>query len=117
MLQRIKVWFSPETIPLKTDLLRPHTQPAQHIYDAFQVEAAKRSGREFEEWVVAERNVVFRAATEYAKKNSLTVPTMEDVERLENASLGADYGAKWSIKLANLMTAGHIWKRAFDAQP
>ena len=106
--QWVKAWFSPETIPVKNDIFRPHTHPARHIYDAFQVEAANRNGREFEEWVVAERNAVFLAATRYATEHKLTVPTMEDVERMENAALGADYGSKWAIKLANLMTDGHI---------
>jgi len=86
------------------DPLRPRMEPASLIYDAFQKEAEKRDGREFDEWLNAERQAVFDAAKAYAEKHGLTAPTMTQVIARERLAEGhTDYGAKWAIGVADCM--------------
>ena len=89
------------------DFFRPRNNPVQIIYDAFQKEAEKRNKRSVEEWTVNERQAVFEAAKNYAKKNELIIPTMEEIERAENYAYGsADYGAKWAYRISDFMQGG-----------
>ena len=84
------------------DCYRPHTEPAATIYDAFQCEASKRKNNK--NWIELERHAVYFAACGCAKKFGLREPTMKEVERAENDSIGsADYGSKWAIKVGNIM--------------
>ena len=86
------------------DFLRPHTEPARSIYDAFQDEAKKRPGRTFEEWHQAEIRSVFLAAVQQSGYLGLTIPTVDDVISAEHLASGhADYGAKWAIGVADMM--------------
>ena len=86
---------------------RPHTQPAQRIYDAFQDEAKKRECREPNDWQHQERLRVFREARDYAQENGLTVPTLDQIRQCETYALGhIDYGAKWAYKVAELISGG-----------
>ena len=79
------------------DIFQPKSEPAGSIYDAFQNEAAKRKGRNVEEWVKAERDAVFREATHQAQKLGLRVPTMDEIAAAERYAMGSvDYGAKWA---------------------
>jgi hypothetical protein len=43
------------------DIFEPRREPARSIYLAFQAEATKRKGRSVDEWLSAEREVVYRA--------------------------------------------------------
>lgn len=86
------------------DVFRPHRQPAQGIYDAFQAEAALRSGRKLDEWLEAERQAVWRAARDYAQQQGLRVPTIDEIKRAENYAAGSvDYGAKWAYQIERLL--------------
>ncbi len=88
-----------------TDIFRPHTEPARTLYDAFQTEARKRSGRSIGEWIEAERAAVWVAARDYAQQHGLRTPTWMDVVEAEPFVYeSADYGAKWAIRLAEKMT-------------
>lgn len=84
------------------DIFRPHTEPSATLYDAFKLEARKRNIQK--DWVLKERQAVYSAAVAYAKKKGICPPSLQDVQEAENESLGsADYGAKWAIKVANIM--------------
>lgn len=86
------------------DVFRPHRQPAQAIYDAFQMEAEKRRGRSVEEWLKAERQAVLAAASQAAEQMGLAVPTMEQVILAEHCAMGhVNYGAKWAYGIAESM--------------
>jgi hypothetical protein len=92
---------------LMHDVFRPRVQPAQMIYDAFQEEAKKRKGRDFEVWNTEELCAVWRAAKEYAEQNGLRVPTMEEVKRADTYAMGSvDYGAKLSYRVVEFMKKG-----------
>jgi len=99
--------FSAPSEVLEFDSMRPRKQPAQTIYDAFQAEASKRPGREYDEWVVAEREAVLRASVEYAACHGLRVPTREFIQEAEEMAFGADYGAKLARIIAEYMTDPH----------
>ena len=87
------------------DIFSPRTEPARFIYAAFCAESVHRKERELDEWLLSERQAVFQDAAEFASVQGWPAPTMEMVERAENAAVGsADYGSKWAIKLANSMS-------------
>lgn len=93
-----------EAVMSNVDVFRPRTGPAQAIYDAFRLEAQKRSGRAFEAWVAAERQAVWSAARDAAQQAGLPVPTMEEVERAEVMAQGhVDYGSKWAYGVVEAM--------------
>jgi hypothetical protein len=84
--------------------VRPTSQPAQRIYDAFEAEARNRNACAGLEWIVNERNAVHAAARSAASDFGLRCPTIEDVIAAENYATGsADYGAKWAYALADRM--------------
>lgn len=86
------------------DPFRPQSEPARRIYDAFQAEAARRPGRESSEWLVAERQAVWRAACDAASEMGLRAPTMALVEATERSASGSfDYGATWAFAIVNSM--------------
>lgn len=86
------------------DIFRPTRDPAQSIYDAFQHEATRRKGRTVHEWTTAERNAVFQAAINQAKKLGLRMPSMAEVEAAERYARGSvDYGAKWAYRVVDVM--------------
>lgn len=86
------------------DIFKPHHEPARGIYEAFQIEATKRSGRDAEDWIREERDVVFREAAHQAQRLSLRAPTMDEVVAAERYAMGsADYGAKWAYGVAEAM--------------
>lgn len=86
------------------DPFRPHQQPAQAIYDAFQSEAAHRRARSLDVWPRLEREAVHKSACQYAEHYGLTKPSMQDVEDAERYARGSiDYGAKWAYVVASHM--------------
>lgn len=90
------------TMKNKTDHFRPHTQPAQRIYDAFRDEATKR--KKSHDWEHQERLRVFREARDYAQENGLSFPTLDQVRICESYALGhTDYGSQWAYKVAELI--------------
>lgn len=92
----------PRTMP--QDVFRPTQQPAQSIYDAFQAEATHRRHRGIDEWMLAERTAVWRAARDAAQQLGWRVLTMEEVRRVENQAAGhTDYGAKWAYGVVEAM--------------
>ena len=87
------------------DIFRPSKGLARTLYDAFQEEAIHREGRSVEEWLLAERQVVWMAARDYAQQHGLRIPTMDEVKQAENCASGhIDYGAKWAYKIAERLT-------------
>ena len=90
---------------MKRDIFSPIHEPALSIYNAFQNEATKRKGRNVDDWIIAEREAVMRAATNQAAILGLRVPTMSEIVRAENYASGSvDYGAKWAYGVAEAMT-------------
>lgn len=90
---------------MQHDPFRPHRQPAQAIYDAFQLEATHRRQRKLDEWIRLEREAVFAAAGKYAEEHSLVKPTMLEIESAERYARGSvDYGSKWAHGVASLLT-------------
>lgn len=86
------------------DFFEPKTEPARSIYRAFQVEALKRDGRDFERWREAELDAVYQEAVSQAKKLGMRVVAKKDVEDAENYACGsADYGAKWAYRVVDAM--------------
>lgn len=86
------------------DVFRPTIEPARTLYDAFQREAEKRDGRDFEDWHSAELNAVCNAARQYAQSHALIAPTFEQVCDAEVCASGhVDYGAKWAYRVAEMM--------------
>jgi hypothetical protein len=91
------------------DMFRPRNEPACLIYDALIEEATKRKDKDIEEWIYDERMVVWNTAKEYAKKHSLYEPTLEEIVRAENMSVGfVDYAAKFAYKVTELVTRGRL---------
>ena len=89
---------------MEQDFFRPKRNPAQLIYDTFQKEAENRKKCSVEEWIKNERKAVFEAAKKYAEENGLIVPTLEQIEVVENYAMGSvDYGAKWAYKVCHIM--------------
>lgn len=89
---------------MQYDPFRPHGQPAQAIYDAFQAEASQRRKRTLDEWIRMEREAVHKAACQYAEQHGLAPPTVEAVEDAERYARGSvDYGAKWAYVVASHM--------------
>lgn len=94
-----------DPMSMQYDPFRPHQQPAQTIYDAFQSEATHRRQRTLDEWIRLEREAVHRSACQHAEHYGLTKPSMQDVEEAERYARGsADYGAKWAYGVASKMT-------------
>ena len=90
---------------MQYDPFRPHGQPAQAIYDAFQSEATHRRKRTLDEWTRLEREAVHKAACQYAEQHGFTAPSVLAVEEAERYARGsADYGAKWAYVVASQMT-------------
>ena len=88
------------------DIFRPTREPAQSIYDAFQNESERRSGRTSEEWMSAERKAVHDAAIIAAIRLGIAAPSYEDVLITEEMASGhCDYGSKWAYGLARRMMA------------
>lgn len=88
------------------DPFEPRHEPARNLYLAFQDEATKRKGRSGEEWVLAERTRVFEEAQRQAALRGWRAPTLEDVAKAERSAMGhVDYGAKWALRLVELMSA------------
>lgn len=86
------------------DIFRPTQEPARRIYDAFQDEATKRSGRSFEEWHGAEKNRVWAEARDYAQQHGKPIPTMEQIEAAERSASGhTDYGSTWAYGVVRLL--------------
>lgn len=86
------------------DPYRPNREPWRSIYDAFQLEAAKRSGRSVGEWIAAEEQAVLVAATRAAAQAGWVLPTLDMVRRAENYARGsADYGLKWVAQLVRFI--------------
>jgi hypothetical protein len=74
------------------------------LYDAFQAEAAKRTGRTVAQWQDAEERAVWAVARDYAEQFDLVAPTMDDVKRASTYASGSiDYGAKWAYAIEKLM--------------
>lgn len=86
------------------DHFRPRNSPAREIYDAFQEESKNRADRSTIDWILAEREAVWKAARDYALKHKLTVPTIKDIEQAELSACGhTDYGAKWAYGISEIM--------------
>lgn len=86
------------------DWLRPTTQPARMLYDAWRKESEKRDSRSYEEWVNGERQIMFKVANKAANLYNLTSVTMEQVELAEENAYGhVDYGAKWVYGILDYM--------------
>lgn len=86
------------------DPFRPSSEPARTIYDAFQTEAMKRQGRPVEEWIKAEREVVWATARDAAQNLGLRAPTMAEIESAERYACGsADYGKTWAFRVIEFM--------------
>jgi hypothetical protein len=89
-----------------TDIFRPRTDPARLLYDVFQAEAALRTEKHVDQWIIAERMAMWTAARDYAQQHGLRVPTLVDVERAESCACGhVDYGSKWAYGIAEAMRA------------
>ncbi|HDR8983193.1 hypothetical protein QZM46_07595 [Burkholderia vietnamiensis] len=92
------------------DIFEPKREPARSIYNAFQAEAMKRKGRHVEEWIVAEREAVFREATQQAQRFGLRVPSINEIEQAERYATGSiDYGAKWAYAIVEMMHKPAVW--------
>lgn len=86
------------------DVFRPKRQPAQAICDAFQKESELRDRRDVDEWVKAERQVVFEEACVQASRMGMICPTLEQVIQAEQSAYGhVDYGAKWAYGVVDAM--------------
>jgi len=68
------------------DIFRPHSNPTRLIYDAFQAEAEKRGSKNTDDWIIAERLVVWQTAKDYAQQKGLRVPTLEELELFMNTN-------------------------------
>jgi len=89
-----------------TDFFRPHHQPAQAIYDAFQAAAKNREGSTLD-WITKERNAVWEEAKKQAAILQLPPPTLAMVEQAETYASGSiDYGANWAYKLTEIIQKG-----------
>jgi hypothetical protein len=86
------------------DIFEPRHEPAKSIYLAFQTEALKRKERAVDEWIIAERDAVFRECAHQAQIHGLRAPSMEEVAAAERYAMGStDYGAKWAYQLIGVM--------------
>ena len=86
------------------DIFRPHYQPAQRIYDAFQDESKKRNSRALKEWQEKEILRVWKEARDYALEKDLNIVSIEQVKDCELCARGhCDYGSKWAYKISELM--------------
>lgn len=87
------------------DPLRPAAEPAASIYDAFCLATKKRGEFSGDSWIAYEREAILEASKRIAVSLNLRSPSLEDVIKAENNSLGsADYGAKWARGVADVMT-------------
>lgn len=86
-------------------IFRPTHEPARQLYDAFQIEAKLRKGREVGIWIEKERVAVWTAARNYAQQQGRMVPTLEQIRAKEQLALGhTDCGAKWAHGVAELLS-------------
>lgn len=86
------------------DYFRPRFQPAQDIYDAFQLESKKRDQRTTKEWIELEREAVWKTSCDCAQKLGLRIPLMVEIEEAERSACGhTDYGAKWVYGIVDFM--------------
>ena len=89
----------------KDDSLRPRTEPARTLYDAYEKEAERRHGRGAQKSVLAEREAVWSAAIDYANRRSLRAPSKTEVSKAEVLARGhTDYAAQWARNVAVKMT-------------
>lgn len=86
------------------DVFEPIREPARSIYHALLDEAKLRKSRSVEEWVMAEREAVFRAAAHQASVLGLRTPTMDEITLAERCAMGSsDYGSKWAYGVVEAM--------------
>jgi hypothetical protein len=86
------------------NLFQPRHEPAKTIYNALIKEATYRQQKSCDEWIIAERNVVYQTAVRYAQHNHLRIPTMEEVVSAETSACGhVDYAMKFAIQVADLL--------------
>lgn len=86
------------------DYFRPIHEPARLIYDVIQKESLLRKNKKVDDWIIDERESVWRAARDFAQKNGLRVLTMSEIEKAENQAVGhVDYGAKWAYGIVELL--------------
>ena len=82
------------------NVFRPRSEPALSLYLAFQGEAARRKGCDFEQWNRAELQAVHTAAHAVFLQYGLRPPTWQEVESAQGYACGLiDYGAKWAYAL------------------
>jgi len=97
-------------------LFRPHFEPARTFYDALMDESQHRKKRDCDEWILAERERMWREARDYSQKNGLPVLKISDIERAERQACGhVDYVSKFAhgivaaLRLADLrLAAGEL---------
>lgn len=83
---------------------RLKVEAADLIREAFLLEAENRKDREIEDWLEAERQTVWKAATEFAMRCGLRVPLMSEVALGERMAMGhSDYSFKWALYVAEQM--------------
>lgn len=87
------------------DFFRPYFEPARTFYDVLIKEAKKRGQYESsDEWIDAERKVMWGAARDYAQQHNLRVPTLDDIKRVEGCAVGhVDYAAKFAYGVRDLV--------------
>lgn len=91
------------------DPYEPVFEPAKSLYRALKAETKNREGRPLNMWIAAERNAIFNEAVRQAKQRKITAPTMETVMKAERLAMGhIDYLTKWSLMVAEIMTASVI---------
>lgn len=87
-----------------TEFFRPHSQPAQMLYDTLVKESHLRALRTVDEWIKSERQVVWSAALKYALRNNLNRPTIEQIELAEHQAIGhSDYAAKYAYAVSDIL--------------
>ncbi len=97
---------------MSNDVFRPDHEPARTFYDALIQESKKRDGRNLQEWIDAERQVMWGIARDYAQQNYLQVPTLAEIKREENGACGhVDYAAKWAYGIVRLLGVRPVFIR------
>lgn len=86
------------------DIFRPRREPACLIYDALLAESRHRKKRTVEDWILAERLAVWKAARDYAQQHGLKVLELADIERAETSAVGsADYAQKLAYRVGDML--------------
>lgn len=86
------------------DAFRPRHEPVRSFYDALVQESKHRKKRTSEEWILAERLAVWRAARDYSQQQGLQVLLLADIERAESSACGhIDYASKLAYYVRNLL--------------